>query len=119
MFTINSSVFNHVILSNERLILTPYIRNGHAAEARKLSEVNSTEFFDIKSHSGFMTVQKKYNNNLFFWFFPATTPLAETPWIIWLQGGPGVSSMLGLFDLIGPIKVQDGQGILTYMHINI
>ncbi|CAB3230539.1 unnamed protein product [Arctia plantaginis] len=103
------SAFNHVVLSNDRLILTRYIKNGQATEARKLSEVNSTKFFDIKSHSGFMTVEEKYNNNLFFWFFPAVTPLAQTPWIIWLQGGPGVSSMLGLFDIIGPIKIEDGQ----------
>ncbi|XP_075992661.1 venom serine carboxypeptidase-like isoform X2 [Anticarsia gemmatalis] len=93
---------------NDCLILTPHIKNGNASEARRLSEVNSEEYFGLKSHSGFVTVKKEYNNNLFFWYFPAPTHVAETPWIIWLQGGPGVSSMAGLFDIIGPIKIKNG-----------
>lgn len=101
------------------LILTPYIKNGSEAEARKLSEVNSTNFLGLESYSGFMTVKEEYNNNLFFWFFPAATNLSETPWIIWLQGGPGYSSMKGLFDLVGPIKVEDGKGIFLCIKVFI
>ncbi|CAH0700357.1 unnamed protein product [Spodoptera exigua] len=93
------------------LILTPYIRNGNASLARELSEVNSTAFIGLKSHSGFITVKEEYNSNLFFWFFPAATNLSETPLIIWLQGGPGFSSMKGLFDIIGPIKVENGKAV--------
>lgn len=94
---------------NDCLLLTPYIKYTNASQARELSRVNSTAYFGIESHSGFITVKEKYNNNLFFWFFPAEKPLAETPWIIWLQGGPGISSMLGLFNIIGPIRIEDGQ----------
>nr|XP_021185927.2 venom serine carboxypeptidase [Helicoverpa armigera] len=90
------------------LILTPYIKNGSAALARQLSEVNSSNFLDYRSHAGFITVKKEYNSNLFFWFFPAATDISETPLIIWLQGGPGFSSMKGLFDIVGPIKVENG-----------
>lgn len=34
--------------------------------------------------------------------------LDNTPWIIWLQGGPGASSIAGLFDEIGPIEYAQG-----------
>ncbi len=39
---------------------------------------------------------------------------AQAPLVIWLQGGPGSSSMLGLFEINGPISaVDDGEGGVT------
>lgn len=92
------------------LLLSPHIQNDNASLARELAEVKSEDFLGLKSYSGFITVKEEYNSNLFFWFFPAASNLSETPLIIWLQGGPGYSSMKGLFDIIGPIKVEDGKG---------
>ena len=44
---------------------------------------------------------------MFFWFFPAQTQLApDTPFVLWLQGGPGTSSLLGLFVELGPILID-------------
>ncbi|CAH0405030.1 unnamed protein product [Chilo suppressalis] len=90
------------------LILTPYIKAGNASHARHLSEVDSGNFLGVNSHSGFLTVKEEYNSNLFFWYFPHENQ-AEVPWIIWLQGGPGISSLFGLFELIGPLKIDDGK----------
>ncbi|XP_026726820.1 venom serine carboxypeptidase-like isoform X1 [Trichoplusia ni] len=88
------------------LILTPLIKEGKVKEARKSARVDSKLFLGFKSYSGFLTVNETYNSNLFFWFFPvANKPLNSTPWIIWLQGGPGASSLTGLFDEIGPFTV--------------
>ncbi|XP_046961869.1 venom serine carboxypeptidase-like [Vanessa cardui] len=89
------------------LILTPFIEKGQIEEARNASIVNSDIFLGYQSYSGFLTVNKTYNSNIFFWYFPVEgKPVNETPWIIWLQGGPGASSMTGLFDEIGPFKVN-------------
>ena len=52
------------------LILTPFIENGDIATARNLSKVDPN-FSEITSYTGFFTVNKKYNSNLFFWFVPA------------------------------------------------
>ncbi|KAG6450424.1 venom serine carboxypeptidase [Manduca sexta] len=90
------------------LILTPFIKNGSASEARKLSQIDDKNYYGIISHTGFITVKETYNSNLFFWFFPHQFGLAMVPWIIWLQGGPGFSSLVGLFDMFGPIKIEDG-----------
>ena len=39
---------------------------------------------------------------------------ADAPLVIWLQGGPGSSSLFGLFEINGPISaVEDGQGGVT------
>lgn len=42
--------------------------------ARKLSLVGDLPGGNksVKSYAGYLTVNKKYNSNLFFWFFPAS-----------------------------------------------
>ncbi|KAG8170783.1 hypothetical protein JTE90_006019 [Oedothorax gibbosus] len=55
------------------LFLTPYIENGDVETGRILSRVgplpNATS--SVTSYSGFITINKEYNSNTFFWFFPA------------------------------------------------
>ena len=43
---------------------------------------------------------------MFFWFFPAQNGAADAPVLLWLQGGPGASSLFGLFTEIGPIYID-------------
>ena len=58
------------------LVLTPFIHLNRLHEARRLSHVLGFHGFqDIKSYSGFLTVDKKYDSNLFFWFFPSMVNL--------------------------------------------
>ncbi|XP_047514480.1 venom serine carboxypeptidase-like [Pieris napi] len=108
LFVCSISVKSHE-LCGDCLILTPYIKNGSTDLAKQLSEVNSTQFLDIKSHSGFITVNEKYDSNLFFWYFPFKGNISTTPLIIWLQGGPGYTSLKGLFDINGPLDVSSGK----------
>lgn len=54
-----------------RFFLTPLIENGKIEEARAKALVQHKEMGDISSYSGYLTVNKEYNSNLFFWFFPA------------------------------------------------
>ncbi|XP_028176536.1 vitellogenic carboxypeptidase-like [Ostrinia furnacalis] len=92
------------------LILTPLIEKGEIDKARSLSNVDPTLFTGIKSHSGFITVNKTAASHLFFWYFPVEEKkLEETPLVIWLQGGPGASSLFGLFKEIGPLQYENGK----------
>ncbi|CAH2988971.1 unnamed protein product [Chilo suppressalis] len=87
------------------LILTPYIERNETESARNASRVDPSKFLNVSSHSGFLTVDVVKNTNLFFWYFPVENkPLNTTPWIIWLQGGPGATSLAGLFLEIGPFQ---------------
>lgn len=61
---------------------------------------------DIPSYAGYLTVNDKYNSNLFFWFFPAEINPKIAPVVLWLQGGPGMSSLFGLFTEIGPYSIS-------------
>lgn len=90
----------------EPLFLTPLIESGEIEKARELSKVKPLiDSVNVQSFSGYFTVNKTYNSNLFFWFFPAEMKTDDAPLVIWLQGGPGASSMFGLFSEHGPYEL--------------
>lgn len=66
-------------------------------------------FIDIRNESHHALLNQK-SGSTFFWLFPAQErEMADAPLIIWLQGGPGSSSMIGLFQEMGPMKVSNGK----------
>ncbi|CAL1541909.1 unnamed protein product [Lymnaea stagnalis] len=87
------------------LFLSPYLEKGLIQEARKDSRVHLPRFSELESYSGFITVDKTFGNHLFFWFFPSSQRTGG-PLTIWLNGGPGVSSMFGLLWENGPLQAS-------------
>lgn len=92
--------------NGEPLFLTPYLEAGKIKEAQTAALVNHSRIVGFESYTGFFTVDKRYNSNLFFWYFPAKNITAKTPVLLWLQGGPGASSLFGLFEENGPFYVS-------------
>ncbi|KAK5707500.1 hypothetical protein LTR97_000034 [Elasticomyces elasticus] len=66
--------------------------------------------FDIgESYAGLMPISDKANSSeLYFWFFPSANELAGDEILIWLNGGPGCSSLEGLLQENGPFLWQYG-----------
>ncbi|AFR98075.1 cathepsin A (carboxypeptidase C) [Cryptococcus neoformans C23] len=60
---------------------------------------------DVKSYSGFLDVG--YGKNLFFYFFESRSKPSQDPVIMWINGGPGCSSSLGMLMELGPCSVKD------------
>ncbi|EPE28601.1 alpha/beta-Hydrolase [Glarea lozoyensis ATCC 20868] len=67
--------------------------------------------FDIgESYAGLMPISKAANESrqLYFWFFPSENTEASDEILIWLNGGPGCSSLEGLLQENGPFTWQYG-----------
>ncbi|KAG0645168.1 putative serine carboxypeptidase [Hyphodiscus hymeniophilus] len=67
--------------------------------------------FDIgESYAGLMPISKSKNETreLYFWFFPSENVDASDEILIWLNGGPGCSSLEGLLQENGPFIWQYG-----------
>eukprot|EP01102_Stenamoeba_stenopodia_P019147 TRINITY_DN713_c0_g1_i1.p1 TRINITY_DN713_c0_g1~~TRINITY_DN713_c0_g1_i1.p1 ORF type:complete len:447 (-),score=93.55 TRINITY_DN713_c0_g1_i1:92-1432(-) len=58
------------------------------------------------THSGFINVNPKYGANLYYYFLESQNDPSTDPVVLWLQGGPGCSSLFGLFVENGPHLVQ-------------
>ncbi|KAF7849974.1 hypothetical protein BT93_L0051 [Corymbia citriodora subsp. variegata] len=63
----------------------------------------------LPTKSGYLPVSPASSSAIFYAFYEAqrpTTPPSQTPLLIWLQGGPGCSSMTGNFYELGPWRVS-------------
>lgn len=86
----------------------------HEADKTEFA-INGTNFpyvpFDIgESYGGLLPVSSNASDSrqLYFWFFPSDNPDADDEITIWLNGGPGCSSLLGLLQENGKFLWQPG-----------
>ncbi|KAF3432190.1 hypothetical protein FNV43_RR26929 [Rhamnella rubrinervis] len=63
----------------------------------------------LPTESGYLPVNRSSESAIFYTFYEAQKPISsisQTPLLIWLQGGPGCSSMIGNFFELGPWRVN-------------
>ncbi|KAF1993184.1 carboxypeptidase Y precursor [Amniculicola lignicola CBS 123094] len=57
-----------------------------------------------KQYTGWLDVGNKH---LFFWYFESQDKPSEDPLLLWLTGGPGGSSMVGMLMELGPCLINE------------
>ena len=78
---------NSEVDGDDVLYITPLLESGkNVGEIQKMAAVTLDELKSFPSYSGFFTVNKTFNSNMFFWYFPAQNDPENAPVLLWLQG---------------------------------
>lgn len=80
---------------------------GDDDEVKNLPGLNDAVNF--RHFSGYLQADSSAKPSKFFhyWFVESESNPATDPILLWLNGGPGCSSMAGLFTELGPFRVKD------------
>mmetsp|Transcript_82861 Transcript_82861/g.101552 ORF Transcript_82861/g.101552 Transcript_82861/m.101552 type:complete len:446 (+) Transcript_82861:47-1384(+) len=68
----------------------------------------------LTMYSGYIQVNESVNGSLFYWFIESLSHSINTPLLVWLNGGPGASSLYGLFAENGPFRINSDGKTLSY-----
>lgn len=85
-------------------------------ELDKVSKLPGQDFSVSFAHySGYVTVNEKSGRALFYWFTEAVDDPSSKPLVLWLNGGPGCSSIAyGMAEEIGPFHInKDGETLYS------
>lgn len=92
--------------SSQPNIVTPLLPLQHR-QAQNNSRVHLPGYNATELYSGFFEIDESTESNTYFMFSKAISGRQEAPVLLWLNGGPGASSLLGFYDELGPFGIDD------------
>lgn len=85
-------------------------------ELDRISALPGQPAVKFSQFSGYVTVNEKHGRALFYWLTEATAIPDKKPLVLWLNGGPGCSSVAyGASEEIGPFRINR-TGLSLYMN---
>lgn len=104
-------------VANDSLLIIPSPINPNVTISYKSVPIGTctTVFATQRQFTGYITLppnvldpnQGNYTINTFFWFIEARQLPESAPLTVFINGGPGSSSMVGLFQEVGPCQVVE------------
>lgn len=85
------------------------VRGANEDEIKNLPGLTAS--INFKQYSGYLRADDKEKTEKFhhYWFVESQSDPVNDPVLLWLNGGPGCSSLLGLFTELGPFRInRDG-----------
>ncbi|XP_006354958.1 putative serine carboxypeptidase-like 23 [Solanum tuberosum] len=113
-FTTNNPEFNSSSSSkfvSQRTSPVHFGTQNSLKESDKIEKLpGEPEGVDFNQYSGYVTVDSSAGRALFYYFVESPSDSASKPLVLWLNGGPGCSSLGGgAFGELGPFRVnKDG-----------
>ncbi|KAD2804517.1 hypothetical protein E3N88_37894 [Mikania micrantha] len=90
--------------------LTPTVQALHEQNADRVFGLPGQPPVSFNQYAGYVTVNESHGRALFYWFFEAVESPEKKPLLLWLNGGPGCSSIgFGGLEELGPFVVQKGK----------
>ncbi|XVF88548.1 hypothetical protein PTKIN_Ptkin19aG0059300 [Pterospermum kingtungense] len=123
----NATVFlSFLFLSSVSVAIARVLHDGYelsqdvlaSQEADRVIDLPGQPQIDFKHHAGYVTVNESHGRALFYWFFEAQCQPEKRPLLLWLNGGPGCSSIgYGQSEELGPFFPQkDGSTLRLNPH---
>jgi len=85
---------------------TSYKHNAFPKYSMRVKRNNELCDSSVQQVFGYLDVLDE--KHFFFWFFESRSRPANDPLILWLNGGPGCSSLTGLLMELGPCRANEG-----------
>ncbi|CAL0304583.1 unnamed protein product [Lupinus luteus] len=78
------------------------------------------ETFQSKHYAGYVTVDQNRGRNLYYYFVTSESHPSKDPVVLWLEGGPGCSSLDSFVYAHGPFTFEKAEirGNLPKLHLN-
>ncbi|KAF5813953.1 putative carboxypeptidase D [Helianthus annuus] len=85
-------------------------QDGLAALDKISALPGQPEGVNFSQYSGYVTVNPNAGRALFYYFVESPTDSSTKPLVLWLNGGPGCSSLMGAMSELGPFRINsDGK----------
>ncbi|XP_065849242.1 serine carboxypeptidase 24-like [Euphorbia lathyris] len=98
-------VLNIYLLSSIKTIFG--LTKEQEQELDRISVLPGQPSVKFSQYSGYVTVNYKHGRALFYWFTEASSSPSHKPLLLWLNGGPGCSSVAyGASEEIGPYRIN-------------